>query len=141
LRSRNVSVLISRYRWGEIGEEYGSSRLTPIFTVDFKIAYEKVAHPFLVKFLRWPARQYKVFYDGTLKIKFDSAYPYSTPDVFNMSPKIQRLDVSGSHHTLGHGRLCMLSGSGDWNAGTDNACSALLVGLEWCVMHYLNFGW
>lgn len=139
LRHNNVLVKLDEFNWGSITRYYGE--WTPEFDLSFRIARMRENGWIARKIFRQPQFVYETFYRTTLRMYFPEYYPDRNPTIFNLMAAVRRLDASSDHHVLGNGKLCIFSGSHDWSPSRDNACSAFLVGLEWCVMHYENFGW
>ncbi|KKT30138.1 MAG: hypothetical protein UW41_C0029G0013 [Candidatus Collierbacteria bacterium GW2011_GWC2_44_18] len=138
LRGVDVFVRVLEYDWGCIRED---DEYTPVFDITFEIATDRTANPILVKLFKKPAQYRRVFYKSQIRLTFPNYYPRHPPTVYNLMPEVKALHASERHNVLGGGRLCIFSSAYDWNSNKDNACSALLVGLEWCVKHYENFDW
>jgi hypothetical protein len=100
--------------------------ITPIFRLAIKIATEP--------------NMESVFYSETMVIEFPENYPKSPPYFKIDNPRIDYTRVSSTHH-IHWGRLCILAEDKDWDPDRDTIWSATLAALDWCVMHYNNFGY
>jgi len=145
-----VYVTIRDFWWNETTSNEG--RRSPKFV--FKVIVEREVYreddPGLFeKFLRAifnrPSRagsvsREKVF-SNDLVMTFPEFYPLTAPQINIRDPRFLGADPHEHHILNWEATLCIISGSGDWNANRSNAAMALTVAIDWIAWHTNKFGW